>query len=135
MQINAAPTLFASKTRQGQRSHICDGIRIKEQDRSFHPAAKAISDTWPHLRKMNYKKKWPFGYFPNYLGFKGAFQGKKNLAAIISGYLLSKYHLTFTKEAVLVPATVYEDDSVEAIHPASASSALRALVFCALTKG
>ena len=83
---------------------------------------------------MNYKKKWFFGYFPNYLGLIGAFQ-VKNLAAIILGYLLSKYHLTFTKEAVLVPATVYEDDSVEAVHPASASSVLRALVFRALTKG
>ena len=80
------------------------------------------------------KKKWFFGYFPNYHGFKRAFRGK-NLAATISRYLLSKYHLTFTKEAVSVPATVYKDDSVEAVHPASASSVLRALVFRALTKG
>ena len=65
-------------------------------------------------------KKWLFGCFPNYLGFKRAFRGK-NLAATISRYLLSKYHLTFTKEAVSVPATVYEDGSVEAIHPVSAS--------------
>ena len=86
------------------------------------------------IHENELQKKWLFGYFPNYLGFKGAFRGKP-LAAIVSGYLLSKYHLTFTKEAVSVPATVYEDDSVEAIHPASASSALRALVFCALTKG
>ena len=86
------------------------------------------------FKENELQKKWFFGYFPNYLGFKRAFRGK-NLAATISRYLLSKYHLTFTKEAVLVPATVYEDDSVEAIHPASAPSDLRALLFCALTKG
>ena len=80
------------------------------------------------------KKSGFSAIFPIISASKEHFE-KKNLAATISRYLLSKHHLTFTKEAVLVPATVYEDDSVEAVHPASASSVLRALVFRALTKG